>query len=93
MSDTVWKFPLKVEDEQMIEAPFGMIPLSVQVQHGIPVLYGLVDPAINSPVMYPVLIHGTGHPVDLRWADYFVGSFQLYGGDFVGHVFCKGARE
>lgn len=88
---TIWKFRLEVTDEQEVEAPIGMTPLSVQIQRGEPYLWALVSPEAST-VMHTVHIHGTGHPVAERYADHFVGTFQQLGGAFVGHVFCKAIK-
>ena len=87
MSKRIYKYPLQVTDEQEIRAPIGMKPLSVQVQNGRPFLWALVDPGAGD-VMHSVYVHGTGHELAGNYADRFVGTFQLEGGAFVGHVFC-----
>lgn len=88
MSDTlqVWKFPVRLEDEWTLSAPRGFDPLSVQIQGGEPFLWATVDP--NKPAMdYTIRVAGTGHPIEERRIQKFVGTFQLHGGALVFHIF------
>jgi len=85
---TVWKFPLTVADEQIIDIPRVNQPLTVQVQDRDANLWVLVDP--DSPrIRVRVRIFGTGHPGITRDMLY-VGTFQMYGGNLVWHVFLAG---
>ena len=83
----IWKFPLKVLDEQHITAPHIEKVLSVQVQFGVPCLWALVDPRADKEP-YAVRVYGTGNPIpyDVDKFD-FVDTFQLSGGELVFHVF------
>ena len=83
---SIWKFGLEVTDEQTVEMPVGAKPLSVQVQHGTPCLWALVD--TKAPKQKRIVqIFGTGHPV-ANEGDY-VGTFQTEGGALVFHTFIK----
>ena len=86
MAWTIWKFPLEVTDEQVIEVPQGAALLSCQVQSGTPCLWALVDDSAPR-VKRRIRIHGTGHPV--AGVDHlsFVDTFHLHGGQLVFHVF------
>lgn len=83
---TVWKFELSAKDHQTISLPKGAKPLTVQVQNDEPMLWCLCDP--NEVVCEDRFfrLSGTGHPITDEDIDY-IGTFQLYGGGFVGHVF------
>lgn len=85
---TVWKFTLAAMDEQIIEWPTINRPLSIQIQHGQPCLWSLVDP--DSPrIRVKLRTFGTGHEGIPSGMDY-VGSYQISGGMLVFHVFIEG---
>ena len=82
----IWKFALQDIDDQTIKAPEKAQVLSVMVQQNVTCLWMLVDPDL--PIrMYDVRIFGTGQQVSLPAKWVFAGSYQLYDGAFVGHVF------
>lgn len=93
MRKTIWKFPLEVTDYPVVKMPPGKV-LTVQTQGGQPCLWALVDP--DGPVTERRFrVYGTGHAVkdrpsdsrQHRRADEYVGTFQLYDGQLVFHVF------
>jgi hypothetical protein len=86
MNKTVWKYPLEATDDQYISAPDGAQVLSVQIQHGQPCLWMLVDPD-KATRTYHVKTFGTGHPINFNNGFIFAGTYQLAGGNFIGHVF------
>lgn len=84
---TIWKFPVPIEDDFTIEMPRSARVLSVQIQHGVPVLWALVQPD-DVKVERRFRVAGTGHPLpaeSLGWA--FIGTFQIHGGALVFHLF------
>ncbi len=81
----IWKFPLEVIDDQYINVPKGAKPLSVDVQNGTPCVWAEVDPGAPADSIH-IRIFRTGHNISGSGLQ-FVGTFQLYGGSFVGHVF------
>lgn len=85
---TIWKFPLVVADEQIIETPEINQPLTVQVQHGTPCLWSMVDPD-SRRIKVRVRIFGTGH-AGVTSEMLYVGTFQVSGGALVFHVFLAG---
>lgn len=89
MKKVIWKYELAVKDIQDIEIPHGSILLSVQVQFGVPCLWALVfDTAAEKEVIRLRTI-GTGNEIldeDFNPKD-FLGTYQMHGGAFVGHVF------
>lgn len=91
MARTIHKFTLLVTDEQVVPVKGLVKLLAVQVQHGAPQLWAVVDAAEDAPVT-PVrlLTVGTGGPVTADVGKH-LGTYQLYGGSFVGHVFVLGA--
>jgi hypothetical protein len=91
MTTAVWKFPLAVEDYQEVVVPYGAIPLCVQAQGDTPCLWAWVDTsnwAAGQKATLVLRTHGTGHPIEDHPGDY-LGSYQLLGGSFVGHVFWR----
>lgn len=86
MRQSIWKFPLKIVDEQVLHLPIGAKALSVQVQNDIPCLWANVDTAAVKEERV-VQIFGTGH--DTTDAGDYISTFQLNGGALVFHAFIK----
>lgn len=87
--NAIWKYPLEVVDEQIIQMPGHASIVSVQVQYGTPCLWAVVNPATaraQSQRGRKIRIVGTGHDFDASNLKY-IGTFQLLDGKFVGHVF------
>ena len=83
--EKIFKYPLKVDDIQMVEMPKGAVVLTVQTQREIPCLWAKVDP--SAPAIKRCFItYGTGHPADDGQAQHYVGTYQLSIG-LVFHVF------
>lgn len=89
MTRKIFKYPLETTDHQEVEMPIASVILCVQVQHGIPCLWAMVntDPELAKEKR-KVRICGTGHDVDDH-PDYYVGTYQLQGGALVFHVFAR----
>lgn len=83
---TIFKYPLEISDIQEIELPKGAQILDIDVQHGLPVMWALVDPT-EEKEKRRFHTTGTGHPIHDPGALKHVGSYQLDGGSFVGHLF------
>lgn len=88
----IWKFPLRVEDEQDIAMPAGASILTVQVQRGMPVLWAAVEP--DSPLRpRRIFCRGTGHQMGATarlWI--YIGTVQLAAGGLVFHFFDGGEQ-
>ncbi len=82
---SVWKYPVAVEDEFSILMPKDAEVLKVDTQNGAPYLWALVDTERGHTHRH-FMLRGTGHsiPEDVRAS--YVGTFQLHGGLFVGHL-------
>lgn len=78
----------KYEIEQTIEMPVGAEILTIQLQHDIPNLWAVVDTEIEEKETRNFAIVGTGHAMEDGDMKY-IGTFQLFDGGFVGHVFEK----
>lgn len=95
---TIYKYPLETVDTQIIEVPvifglgnsFNKQFLCINVQHGVPCLWCVVDADTKEKRKIKLRIVGTGNqmPESLNNKDY-LGSYQLLDGYFVGHVFVE----
>jgi len=84
MSSKIWKFPFDVEDDLSIAMPKNSEIVDVQVQGEQPCIWAIC----NSDESYEkrrFVIVGTGHPLGIIGK--YIGTFQLLGGSFVGHLF------
>lgn len=87
---TIYKYTIPTTDEPIIAMPRGARILSVDVQHGVPCLWAMVDPTAPK-VARRFRLAGTGHPLAAEWtADRFVGTVILAGGMLVFHLFDGG---
>ena len=83
----IYKYTIPVEDSFPLELPQGAKILTVQEQHGKPQIWALVDPE-NPTETREFCVVGTGHPIDEDEVTLdYIGTFQLFGGNFVGHLF------
>ena len=83
----IFKYHFAVEGGISIPMPKGAHILTVQVQHNTPCIWAIVDEGQPSESRN-FRIFGTGHEmdIDLPLSNY-IGTFQLLGGDFIGHLF------
>lgn len=89
MNRSIWKFPILVADEFIIDMPSGARLLDVQVQGEDPMLWAVVDP--KAPVVpREFYLRGTGHDAAGLDAKPYVGTFRLRGGRLVFHLFDGG---
>lgn len=94
---TIYKYPFEVKDVVKIKVKalegitsFKDQLLNIDVQNGTPCLWCLVDK--DAPEWEVTLrIVGTGHPCDDVSKTDFLGSFMMFEGSLVFHVFCIGA--
>ena len=87
---TIYKYPVKVDDEQIIQMPDDSEILSIQYQYGRPYIWAMVDtdkPSI--PRKFGLV--GTGHPCERLNNAKYVGSFQMQNGALIFHLFDFGA--
>ena len=85
---TIWKFHIPMSSSSRVELniPRGFKILDLQVQHGQPCIWAVVDPkAPKVPVQFMVV--GTGFEVDAELLTNHVGTFQVSRGEFVFHLF------
>ena len=84
---TIYKYPLKADEYQMITMPRSAQILTVQAQKEMPCVWALVE-TNNEPEERYFRMAGTGHllgPKDklLR----YIGTFQIMRDNLVFHVF------
>ena len=89
----IYKYPLEVEDYQVVTMPKSAQILTVQAQRGKPCIWALVD-TDNNPEKRYFRIAGTGHPIRLKDKLLrYIGTFQMIGGDLIFHVFEIGSPK
>lgn len=84
----IYKYPLVIEDEQNISMPLGAELLTVELQHGRPCLWAIVDEEQPNTEDRKLLIIGTGNPMPK--VGKYLATFQSMGNggfSFVWHVF------
>lgn len=86
----IYKYPLKIVDQQYVTMPRGARVLSIGEQRGQMQMWALVD-EIAQPVSRLVVIHGTGHPAGDVAGMEFIGTFMMDGGSLVFHAFVEPA--
>ncbi len=88
MSDTIWKFPVVIDDSFVLALPVGAKVLSVQAQNDAPNMWVLLDQDTKQPFVNRLFrVYGTGHMIQDRLTLEFIGTFQLMGGRLVFHLF------
>ncbi len=84
--DTIWKYLLDPDNETTHLIPRGGRIISVQTINDYPYLYVMVGP--DEPTeSRRFQTYGTGVQIPSRLEMYYVGTYQLAGGMFIGHVF------
>ena len=83
MAKVIFKYPVQIADEFIIDMPQGAEILTVQAQNGLPYIWALVDDtALLKPYQFAVI--GTGNPMPSYPVGY-LGTVRL--GPFVWHIF------
>lgn len=85
---TIWKFVIENFVEQTIPVPMGSRLLTVQAQGKKVCIWALVNPN-QSFVPLTVRIIETGDPIDPFTDLTYLGTYQKFDGEYVGHVFYK----
>ena len=86
--NTIWKYPLEICDEQVIQVPCFARVLSLGLDpSGKPCLWMLVDTTADKHLMH-IRIYGTGRKIDLpvNWA--YLGHVVM--GPLVWHFLANG---
>ena len=83
MNTTIWKYPLAVVVEQVIDVPLGADALCLQLQGRTPTLWVAVDPDAEK-TRRTIRLVGTGM-AELTADTHYLGTVQLDG--YVWHYF------
>jgi hypothetical protein len=86
---TIYKYQLAAFDTQDISMPKGAKLLTVQFQCAEPCLWAMVD-TDQPKVLRRLCTVDTGQAALYLDSGIYVGTFQLYNGSYVGHVFDLG---
>ena len=72
--------------------PKGAQILTVQAQHDIPCIWALVEPkaGLAEEETRKFRMFGTGHEIHDHSELFYIGTFQLNDGAFIGHLFEEG---
>lgn len=84
--ESIFKYQLETTDEQIVEMPLGAEVLTVQVQNEIPCIWAKVNPN-HTPIRYRFRIFGTGHTIEEDFTGKYIGTYQLFNGSGVFHIF------
>ena len=83
---TIWKYILETTDLQKIKMPIGAKILTVQIQHGVPCIWCLVNP--DEDVEYKIIrTIGTGHDLENDFSGKYLGTYRLDSWHLTVHVF------
>jgi hypothetical protein len=83
----ILKYEVKITDRFTITMPRDSFVLCVQVQKNIPQIWVMGD-LNNPPIERQFALRETGQSFDyLSNVERYIGTFQLDGGAFVGHLF------
>lgn len=86
---TIYKFAAPIDDTILVLMNDGAQVLCVQLQHGDPTMWAVVD--TDQPLtMHRFHWRSTGHPAD--GLGRYVGTIQMSGGSLVFHLF-EGASQ
>lgn len=85
--NSIWKYKIETTDYQEIEMPIGAQILCVQIQHGEPHIWAIVNTGAEKEKRI-FQIYGTGNPFSRFGKNLlYIGTYQIGQGDFVFHVF------
>ncbi len=84
----IFKYPVQMKDRFTLLMPDGAQPISVQMQHGEPQVWAIVntDAPLTPRQFY---LRGTGHDMGDAIGSRFIGTFQV-DGSLVFHLFDGG---
>jgi hypothetical protein len=88
MNNTIWKFGFNQSSEILIDMPKGAQILALQTIGEAPFIWALVDPEAENEERHFEL-YGTGHTIIVEESvmKKYIGTFHLYGGKLVFHLF------
>jgi len=83
---TIWKYPLKPIESQVVELPGGAKILTAQLQGNQLCLWALVN-TLALTESRKIRIYGTEHPISNQKEHRYISTYQLADGEFIFHVF------
>lgn len=83
----IYKYPIEIQDEQVVLLPTGAKILTVQTQGGKAFLWAMVNPTMPNDMAVTIRIFGTGHTIQDADRLEYIGTIQMCGGALVFHVF------
>ena len=88
---SIWKYTLDITDDQEVQLPVDVKFLDVQMQHGMPQMWCLVDVDALT-IKRHIRIIGTGHSIENDFDGIYIATFQVMVGQTkqVYHVFDMG---
>ena len=88
---TIWKFPLKMVENQSVEMPSDAKILSVQIQFEEPMMWCLVEP--DKPKIFrEIRIIGTGNEIERQFEGIYIDTIKVSGGNYIFHIFDQGIK-
>ena len=82
----IYKYPMVITDKQTILMPKDAVILDIQIQDQQLVLWAIVNPGNEIEIRH-FNIYGTGHEIDSEVSKQYIGTYKLFNGDLVFHVF------
>lgn len=83
---SIYKYPLSVEDKQVIQLPVGSEILTVQLQNNNSVLWAMVNVNDSRLVSRHIVMFETGKRIDMKRNFRYISTFKIPIG-LVFHVF------
>lgn len=84
--ETVYKYKIELQDEQIVKLPRGVKILNVDTQDSEIFIWALVDTERDLREI-KILIRGTGHEIISCINKKYIGTIQLLGGKLIYHIF------
>lgn len=83
---TIYKYPIAVEDLQLVRMPKGAQIIAAQTQHNMICLWAIVDQREAQMEIRTIEVFGTGHPMEEGTRKH-LGTVQFADGALIFHVF------
>jgi len=84
--ESIWKYPLDIQDNISIMVPEGAKSLCIKTQNNIPCLWMIVNTSSAKLEELKLKIYGTGHNHDFILGEY-IDTFLINNDSLVFHVF------
>lgn len=82
----IYKYEVPLKKEFTLSLPAGAQVLCCQVQNSVPHIWVILD-TIKPQETRQFSIYGTGEPIPKETMLSYIGTFQLNGGGYIGHLF------